>query len=239
MTLKIGAAEIYYNYNYKTKEIPRFIKEDSEESVAQYQSWVHLQNRGIEVSNGMYMDCNILMLAVWYTNVSLVKFIVAHTDKKILNVRDGCGMTALFNATLSRAGPIEKVEACMRLLIEAGADMNLREGYITHLSSVDVELKDSDFPGNNALGNLVVTVAGDRYSTKQDKKRDLTLMQLLIEQGATCKFSPNMLAGDRKTCDQYWQRPEKRLCGIRKDYVFWQQRSPDSPIANVPQDVPI
>ena len=56
MSLTIGANDIYYNCDLNKFEIPSFIKEDSEESVSQYQNWLQLQKREKEILNGMQFE---------------------------------------------------------------------------------------------------------------------------------------------------------------------------------------
>ena len=175
------------------------------------------------------------MLAAWYANVSLVKFIVEHADKKIIDLRDSLGESAIFNATLSK-GSVEKITTCVRLLIEAGADMNLRTGDIARPA---VELNNSYFQGNNALGNLVEQVAADRYTTEEDKQRDLTIIQLLVDQGAICIHASDTLKGDRCTYHQILENVKDDVLWEKKGTIvcLFGTKSLDSPMANIPSDI--
>ena len=239
-SLSIGPREIYVHHFDEDMESTRFIREDSEASVVQFRKWEHL-HKNKEFLNGYDFQKNILMLAAYYANVNLVKFIVEHADKKILDCRDDEGETALFYAAMSK-GTLEKSMRCVKLLIAAGANMNLREGAILWPASIKDELDEKQFGGSNVLGQLVEIVANKGYRSEEEEQNFKKLIQLFVEHGASCYIENvgEITENENPETAVYsdvLNEAKAQAMWAKARFVYLANRSPDSSVSSFPQDM--
>lgn len=179
MTLNfIGTKEIYHE---AVHEVYAFLHEDSESGVAKLKALLEKKTNTKEFLNGSYYSYNILMLAVYEANISLVKYIVEHTNKNILDLQDSVGRTALFQAAIfTLKAPLEKVLACVQILIEAGSNMDLRTGFISLPTPTAPVLH-----GNNLLGHIVTNL-NDGENTPEQMEKFKMVAGMLVTYGASC-----------------------------------------------------
>ena len=216
MSVNFTSTDLYVA-SQDADKLRSILERDSDEGVIEFQEWCKQKPSEYgSVTHGLSPDRYVLHRAAHQGNVHLVKYIVQHTDRKILNLKDSGGMTALFYTDISDA-PVEKVIECAQVLIDAGLDLNLRSGMVFIPAPTDGELDEKSFKGDNVIGRYVRKLDNhfeDIHSLTSKKEQQLTeLIKLFVSEGVSCHLREY---GDLSTSDTHSTGNQKRYIDILK-----------------------
>ena len=207
-----------------------WIKEDKPATVKIFELWSKCQAAmsNYKLQDGDDDGFNALMQAAGHGNVTLVKHLVKVMDKNVLNTRAADGST-LFRSILRiqkihykdqcnfwrrvLSKDMSKVVECVKIVIEAGADINAENEY-NHKSPLEDLIDEAD----------------PEYKS---------LMKVYIKAGALCdgKIGNNENNLDRFASPLFREAFLDCLDWKKTKYIYIREGSPESPLSKLPLEI--
>ena len=145
-----------------------FTEEDSPEGINHFEEW-RKNNPGYALKDGDGSGWNILMIAVIKGNIALTQHLVKLMDQNTLHMSKD-GKTVFYSGLFADYDKIDKVVKCFEIIIQAGADVNIK-GEGSPLTSLErlIDATPNDFSSNN------------------DKMKCMKLFKFFVRAGARCQ----------------------------------------------------
>jgi hypothetical protein len=207
-------------------DMEEFLLDESESGVKRFEFW-YANRPDFKLSDGDWCGYTLLMHAVGAGNILLVKRLVEIAEQKNENINtlSSMGMSVFDAAERLADGDSEtsKVVECVKILINAGADINIPDRWFdTPLDS---------FVDRSALWNR----AQDRNSPDfKACERLQSLIKLFSDAGAKC----NDKGKNVRTKSRSLLKAQQEHLDLEKmELLYFAKKNPDSTVQDLPPEL--